>query len=561
MKQNKIYAMLMIFILFTLSACGNNNSQAEIVNNEILEAEENSNEEVVETIEYLYEDELNIIDDNYRNYYEVFVYSFCDSDGDGVGDINGLISKLDYINDGDDSTDTDLGFNGIWLMPIMQSTTYHKYDVTDYYSIDLEYGTNEDFEKLAKECDERGIKLIIDLVFNHTSAKHPWFVEAVDYLESLEDGQEPNLKECPYVDYYNFTLENKGDGYHKAGSSDYYYECMFWDQMPDLNLGSEAVRAEIEDIASFWMDLGADGFRLDAAKEFYSGSPEKNAEVLNWFSTYVIDSYPDAYIVGEVWESRTKIAEYYTSGVTSLFNFPLSQHDGLITMTARNLPNKTADNFAEKIVKYEEVYAESNPNFIDAPFISNHDTTRVTAQCVNDEDAMKFSAGILLSLSGSPFVYYGEEIGMNSSGGKDENKRLPMNWTTIPTSEMPEGPVNADQVVQQFPSLEEQINNPSSIYNYYKRAVRIRNENPVIARGTSEIIEDMTSEKLAVLKRTYNEECIYIIYNFNVESELVSKIDGYEICDYLIVGEEIVEETEQGYHMPAKSIMFLKAIK
>jgi glycosidase len=560
MKQNKIYAMLMIFILLTLSACGNNNSQAEIVNNDIVEVEENSNEEVVETIEYLYEDELNIIDDNYRNYYEIFVYSFCDSDGDGVGDINGLISKLDYINDGDDTTDTDLGFNGIWLMPIMQSTTYHKYDVTDYYSIDLEYGTNEDFEKLAKECDERGIKLIIDLVFNHSSAKHPWFVEAVEYLESLEEGQEPNLEECPYVDYYNFTLENKGDGYHKAGSSDYYYECMFWDQMPDLNLGSEAVRAEIEDIASFWMDLGADGFRLDAAKEFYSGSPEKNAEVLDWFCSYVTNNYSDAYIVGEVWESRTKIAEYYTSGVTSLFNFPISQHDGLITMTARNLPNKTANNFAEKIVRYEEVYAESNPDFIDAPFISNHDTTRVSAQCVNDEDAMKFSAGILLSLSGSPFVYYGEEIGMNSSGGKDENKRLPMNWTSIPTSEMPEAPANADQVVQQFPSLEEQINNPSSIYNYYKRAVRIRNENPIIARGTSEVVEDLTTETLAVLKRTYNEESIYIIYNFNVESELMPKIDGYEICDYLIVGEEIVEETEQGYLMPTKSIMFLKAI-
>lgn len=548
----------MIFMLLCLSACGDNTSQADVVNIENQEAKEV--EENIEKAEYLYEDELQIIDDNYRNYYEVFVYSFCDSDGDGVGDINGLISKLDYINDGDDKTDTDLGFNGIWLMPIMQSTTYHKYDVTDYYTIDIEYGTNDDFVKLAEECDERGIKLIIDFVFNHTSAKHPWFIEAVDYLETLEEGEEPNLEECPYVDYYNFTLESKGDGYHKAGSSDYYYECMFWDQMPDLNLGSEAVRAEIEAIASFWMEKGADGFRLDAAKEFYSGSPEKNVEVLNWFCEYVTDQYPDAYIVGEVWENRTKITEYYTSGVMSLFNFPLSQYDGLITMTARNLPNKTADNFAAKVIAYEEAYSESNPNYIDAPFISNHDTTRVSAQCVNDEDAMKFSAGILLSLVGSPFVYYGEEIGMNSYGSKDENKRLPMNWTVIPTNEMTEAPQNADHVEQLFPSVEEQLQDPYSIYNYYKRAIRIRNENPEIARGNSEIVEDMTTETICVLERTYEDDTIYIVYNFNEESELVSYIEGFELCDYLIVGEENIEEGENGYIVPTKTIMFLKRV-
>lgn len=554
MKQNKIYVIFLIFILITLSACGNDISQAEVINTEI------SEDENILINEYLYQDDLEMIDDNYRNYYEVFVYSFCDSDGDGVGDINGLISKLDYINDGDESTDTDLGFNGIWLMPIMQSTTYHKYDVTDYYSVDLEYGTNEDFVKLAQECDKRGIKLIIDFVFNHTSAKHPWFIEAVSYLETLEEGEEPDIEACPYVDYYNFTLENKGNGYHRAGSSDYYYECMFWDQMPDLNLGSDEVRSEIEDIASFWLDLGADGFRLDAAKEFYSGSPEKNVEVLNWFCDYVTKENPDAYIVGEVWENRTKITQYYESGITSLFNFPLSQHDGLITMTARNLPNKTADNFASKIIAYEDAYLGSNENYIDAPFISNHDTTRVSAQCVNDEDAMKFSAGLLLSLTGSPFVYYGEEIGMNSYGDKDENKRLPMNWSKIPTGEMPDAPNNADLVEQKFPSVEEQINDPYSIYNYYKRAIRIRNENPVIARGKSEIVEDMTTETLCVLKRTYGEESIYIIYNFSDEAQNVSNIDGFEICDYLVIGDEIVTESDYEYIMPSKSILYLKTV-
>lgn len=118
------------------------------------------------------EDVENVIDDNYRMYYEVFVYSFADSDGDGIGDLNGLTGKLDYIE--------DLGCNGIWLMPIMPSTTYHKYDVIDYFDIDKQYGTMDDFKKLLEECDKRGIKVIIDFIFNHTSTQNQWFVEATD---------------------------------------------------------------------------------------------------------------------------------------------------------------------------------------------------------------------------------------------------------------------------------------------------------------------------------------------------------------------------------------------
>ena len=151
--------------------------------------------------------ELNMIDDKYRNYYEVFVYSFCDSDGDGIGDIQGLISKLDYINDGDPTTDTDLGCTGIWLMPIMPSTTYHKYDVLNYKDIDSQYGTLEDFEQLIAECDERGINVIIDLVLNHSSSQHKWFKEATNYLKNLGDA-EPSIEDCKYFDYYHFQKES-----------------------------------------------------------------------------------------------------------------------------------------------------------------------------------------------------------------------------------------------------------------------------------------------------------------------------------------------------------------
>ena len=129
-------------------------------------------------------EKVEVPDDNYRTYYEVFVRSYYDSDGDGIGDIPGLTQKLDYIQ--------ELGFNGIWLMPIMPSMTYHKYDVTDYYSIDSEYGTLDDFKVLLEEAHKRGINVIIDMVFNHTSSEHPWFKEACNYLKTLDQGEQPD---------------------------------------------------------------------------------------------------------------------------------------------------------------------------------------------------------------------------------------------------------------------------------------------------------------------------------------------------------------------------------
>lgn len=258
--MKKFVLLFSSFMIILLVASGCTKDKNSNQKNEIRKEENNistgkSTDEAI-AIPYDYKQELNIIDDNYRNFYEIFVGSFYDSDGDGIGDINGVISKLDYINDGDDKTDMDLGLNGIWLMPIMPSTTYHKYDVTDYYNIDPQYGTLEEFKRLVEECHKRGIDLIIDLVFNHTSGKHPWFTEAVSYLESLEEGQEPDLEECPYVGYYNFTKEYNGsDAYHKVGNSKWYYEGIFWDQMPDLALGNEKVRKEIEEIAKFCLIL------------------------------------------------------------------------------------------------------------------------------------------------------------------------------------------------------------------------------------------------------------------------------------------------------------------
>ena len=157
---------------------------------------------------YKYEQKLNIIDDNYRNYYEIFVYSFYDSDSDGTGDLNGVTQKLDYIQ--------DMGFNGIWLMPIMPSDTYHKYDVKNYCEIDPKYGTIDDFKNLVGEAHKRGINVIIDMVINHTSSSHKWFIDACSYLRKLDKDKEPEVAECPYVEYYHFSREKVNDTYYRV---------------------------------------------------------------------------------------------------------------------------------------------------------------------------------------------------------------------------------------------------------------------------------------------------------------------------------------------------------
>lgn len=509
--------------------------------------------EIVGAVSYDYEQELNIIDDNYRNYYEIFVYSFYDSDGDGIGDLGGVIEKLDYIK--------DMGFNGIWLMPIMQSTTYHKYDVTDYCSIDTEYGTMEDFERLVEECHKRDIRIIIDFVINHSSSKHQWFVDACEYLKKLPEGQEPDLDECPYVDYYHFAKEQVNGDYYNVSGSDWYYEGVFWSEMPDLNLGSEALRTELEDVSRFWIDKGVDGFRMDAAMHFEENDITFNTEALNWLYSFCTGLNPDFYMVSEVWANKATITNYYASETPSMFNFDLADTEGKLIKAARG--NYKAANLVENMVGYQTDYAKKYADFIDAPFIANHDMGRVANGLAKDADNMKMACGLLMMMNGSPFVYYGEEIGMSSSGKKDENKRLPMIWSDTDATGMTNGPLDADKdIVSAFAGIEQQLQDPYSILNYYKRAVRLRNENPEIARGEIQIVEELTEGNQAAITKTYEDSTIGIVYNTSDEtvSAVLSDtaLSGMAIRGYLTLnGEEITLDGDV-LSMPAKSVCVLK---
>lgn len=514
------------------------------------------------------EKEPEIIDDKYRTYYEVFLYSFYDSDGDGIGDIRGLTEKLDYINDGDDKTDTDLGCNGIWLMPIMPSTTYHKYDVTDYENIDEQYGNLDDFKELVEECHERGIRLIIDLVMNHTSSQHPWFQEACSYIEGL-NGTEPSKEECPYFGYYHFSKEPKGNVYYQVGNTEWYYEAQFWSEMPDLNLENEAVRNEFDEITSFWMDMGVDGFRLDAAGEYETGHTTENIGILSWFNTMVKEKNEDAYIVAEVWQDLDTYAQYYASGIDSCFDFTFGNADGIIADTLKRTSGYNASSYGNAVENIQKKLSSYNEDYIDAPFYTNHDMARSAGYYSGDysENMTKISGAMNLFMSGSAFLYYGEELGMKGSG-KDENKRAPMYWSTDQDAEgMCDGPKDMDTVKMKYGSLEEQKDNPDSVYNFYRQVIRLRNAYPEIARGTVTFEDALSNENVCVIKKTWEEREILIAFNLSENAETVDlggeEINGQKAGKMSLGGEvtttgEEVDFSDGILSLPAYSVVILK---
>ena len=469
--------------------------------------------------------------DWYGTTYEVFVYSFCDGDGDGIGDLAGLAGKLDYIADAESG---GLGCGAIWVTPIFPSPTYHKYDVTDYLAVDPDFGTMDDFDRLLLECRERGVRLLLDLPVNHTSSEHPWFLAAADYLRGLPEGEEPSAADCPYVEYYHFSKEAQS-GYALLSGTEWYYEAQFWEGMPDLNLDSEAVRGEISAILRFWLERGVDGFRLDAVTSYYTGDQSSNLAFLTWLKAERAESADEAsaadsvYFVGEAWTDQNSYASFYASGIDSFFDFAFAGQDGMIANVVRG--SRSAQSFVDAMIAEEELYRSYNPEAVNAPFYTNHDMARSAGYYAYDDGTRtKLAEGLNLLMTGNAFLYYGEEIGMKGAG-KDENKRAPMFWTdaagdgatgeeskpqesgasaslpegdvlSIPqesdaSASLPEGaassnpseggmcagPPDMDNFDMKFGSAAEQMRDSASIYQYVREAVRIRKEFPVIARG------------------------------------------------------------------------------
>ena len=444
-------------------------------------------------------------EDNARVFYEIFVGSFSDSNGDGVGDLKGILNRLDYLNDGDPTSGKSLGIEGIWLTPIFTSPSYHKYDVADYYEIDPKFGTMEDLQALIDACHARGVKLILDMVINHTSTQCSWY-------KSFVQAHKDQDTESEFYNFYSWSQEDSipaGRVFNKIGGTPDYYECNFWDQMPELNFDNPQVRQTVLDVAKFYLDMGIDGFRFDAAKYIYYGEHERSVEFWNWYMDELRAYKPDIYTVAEVWDSDGVTDLYFDA--LNCFDFTVSQAEGLIAQTA----NKgDVNSYCAYVQSYLEAIAGKNPDAMYLPFIANHDTDRAAGYLPDASGQMQMAANLYLLGPGSPFLYYGEELGMRGSRGganTDSNRRLAMVWGDGDTVKDPEG--TTYQASNQISAgAMQQMEDPNSLYTYYKKVIAIRKANPEIARGVYTALsfpEDKASGFVASLDGSF----VCVIHN------------------------------------------------
>ena len=452
---------------------------------------------------------LDPIKDNYRTFYQVFVGSFSDSNGDTYGDLRGLINRFDYLNDGNINSGKSLGVQGIWLSPIFSSPSYHKYDAKDYYKIDWRFGDMNDLRELAQLCEERNVKLILDLAINHTSSQHEWFLQ---FKKARMEGDTSN----PYYDYYTcVTTEEKvgGRAYQKIAGVDAWFECNFSGDMPELNFDNPTVREEMLKVAQYYMELGVDGFRFDAIKYIYYGDTQKSVDFWEWYMGELKKDYPDIYCVGECWSGESEILDYYSA--MNCFNFAMSQAEGKAAMAAKG--TSSVSTFTNYIESYQKSVLANNPDGMPMSFLSNHDMDRIAGTFVT-ENYMRMAANLYWLSPGSPTIYYGEEIGIRGSRGSantDANRRLAMLWGDGDTVGNPIGSTY-DSSKQISTTVADQLEDPNSLYNYYCKLIAIRHKYEAIARGTYNSIS-CGQKKAGGFLITYGEEKIGLFHNTSTE--------------------------------------------
>lgn len=395
--------------------------------------------------------------------YEIFVRSFFDSDADGIGDLAGITASLDHLE--------DLGATAIWLMPIHPSPSYHGYDVTDYFDINPDYGTLDDMYALIDAAHGQGLHIVIDLVVNHMSNEHPIFQDA--YAN-------------PSSEYAGWFLWN--DEYHTS------YEAFGgYKHMPKLNHDNPEVLAYVLEIARFWMDPdgngdpsdGVDGFRADVAKEV----PLETWQVLR---DEMRTLNPGSFLLGEVWEGNAqKLIPWYAEAFDALFDFPLyhalaGDHDvsGDGVLAGAQEPD-----FLNAVIVGEDRLFP--PGYQVVRFTNNHDTNRVMSDVLDDPARAQTAATLLLTLPGTPMIYYGEAFGMRGEKGNgtpywDEYRREPMDWFSAEEGEgmaiwfRPGDRFNAplDGI-----SVEEQDGVVASLLEHYQALAELRHAHPALRSG------------------------------------------------------------------------------
>ena len=444
-------------------------------------------------------------------FYEIFVGSFSDSDGDGIGDLRGIINRLDYLNDGDPDSGLSLGVDGLWLTPIFPSSSYHKYDVEDYYSVDPAFGTVEDLKELVTLCHERGMKVILDLPINHASSRGNWY-------RFFYNARLMHNSKNAYFDFFSTIPAGSpnppGRKFIPVRNLDVLVEANFSDDMPELNFDNEAVRQAVLDVARFWLEVGVDGFRFDAAKYIYYGDHEQSVAFWDWYVGELKKIRSDLYVVAEVWDGEG-VTDRYTP-VMNTFNFAVSQQSGLIAETAKH---GDVNRFTAYIQRTVDRLKGLNPDAMNILFIANHDTDRCAGYLTVASGSMQMAANLYLLSPGSPFIYYGEEIGLRGSRGganTDANRRLAMLWGDGDTVADPVGTTYLAKNQTPY-SVRDLLGRSESIYTYYKRLLMIRRAYPEIAAGdyralalqntkVGGFVSTLEGSSVAVLHNTTNRD-------------------------------------------------------
>ncbi len=445
---------------------------------------------------------------NDRVFYEVFIRSFQDSDGDGIGDIQGLIDRLDYLNDGDPQSSDDLGITGLWLMPPAQAHSYHGYDVIDYYAIESDYGNIEDMRRLIAAANQRGIAVIIDMVVNHSSSRHPWFVAS-------------SLREQPYEAWYIWKDDDPGyqgpwgaPAWHRAGGR--YYYGVFRDGMPDFNYFNPAVTQEMYDVATFWLqDIGVDGFRLDAIKHIIEvGEQQENRpEGRQWLSGYEahLESVkPNSFTVGEIFNGPAFVVSRYVAEKAIDVGFDFNLADEMISAAQRGSNRE--------IGRAHRTAMRDYPSNQFATFLTNHDQDRLANRLLDDTGRNKVAASLLLTGPGVPFLYYGEEIGMTGTK-PDERLRTPMHWDDSRFAGFTVGeavwePLQDEENVVKA-NVANQASDPDSLLCHYRRLIHLRNSNSALRHGGLTAVDSSTRGIYAFLRHDA-EQSLLVIINLDV---------------------------------------------
>ena len=501
--------------------------------------------------------------------YQIFIASFADSDGDGMGDLRGIIKNLDYLE--------ELGVDTLWLTPFQHSNSYHGYDIMDYYTVDPRFGTLDDYRELLYKAHQKGMKVLMDFVLNHTSQTNPWFIKSQKLIKETVTLPDGTKKEIDYRSFYNWQNEDyvnsikdpvaKAQWYKDANG--YYFYSSFGDSMPELNFDYQATRDAILDVALYWMSFGLDGFRLDAVKHIYMAN--ENDEHSDWivpdggysfdmnkdvhffreFNAKLKASYPNALLLGENFNGNpANLAPLY-EGLDSQFNFNW-YYD-----TTRNLNHGLGGTIVNQYFAAQNAFGAVRTDYIDGVFTSNHDVQRARdrvfdpsdnsigvpltavlgdANWVRSENLAKVYAALSLTVPGITWIYNGDELGMfgtkadnpdgDSEGHEDRWLRQPMKWTTELDGskfncyyEMGFNNYNIewDALNAQLHGVAEQRDEADSMLNLYKALIKVRKENPVLING--KLVSHTTGDSVVCFSVTDGESEILVYINITEKTQ------------------------------------------